>query len=155
MNEPKFLTKISDVKAGDTLFSESHRRYIAVRLIDTDGCIFWECYELTPEWNHTLFSIKLRQYELVQGNYRKSTHLTPPEATEDKILLERKTLEELIEKRSKKDNEYADTSIGLFVQDLETLLQASYVDKKHICPPKATDSFCAECWMFVAWTIHT
>ena len=74
--EKDWITKIYEVQAGDILFSESHRRYIAVHSIDADNYIYWECYELTPEWKNVLFSIKLQQYELAQGNYRKSKHLT-------------------------------------------------------------------------------
>ena len=74
--EKDWITKIYEVQAGDILFSESHRRYIAVHSIDADNYIYWECYELTPEWKNVLFSIKLQQYELAQGNYRKSKPLT-------------------------------------------------------------------------------
>ena len=77
--EKDWITKIYEVQAGDILFSESHRRYIAVHSIDADNYIYWECYELTPEWKNVLFSVKLQQYELAQGNYRKSKHLTSTE----------------------------------------------------------------------------
>jgi len=38
--EKDWITKIYEVQAGDILFSESHRRYIAVHSIDADNYIY-------------------------------------------------------------------------------------------------------------------
>lgn len=77
------IEKISEVQVWDTLFSESHRRYIDVNGISDKllgkpwTWITWECRELYPEWRRKFFNISLQEYELAQWNYRKSKRFVP------------------------------------------------------------------------------